>query len=204
MNNRVVGKHSRHLVDLTGRKYGRLTVLEQAEKKSPRGQIYWRCLCDCGKETVVLGSNLQAKGPNHVISCGCAQKEHQAILAETYLVTHGMARRGKAKTREYSILTGARGRAKERGIPCTITIGDIVIPDLCPVLGIPPNRNLSRLSDNSPTLDRIRPEEGYIPENIAIISWRANKVKCDATLEELEKITAYVRERNQKCLSKQL
>ena len=56
--------------DLSGQRYGRLVVLEQAEplissgRKSPR----WLCKCDCGRTTIVLGINL--KGGN-VRSCGC-------------------------------------------------------------------------------------------------------------------------------------
>ena len=60
--------------DLTGRRYGRLLVLEQAEpllsfcRKRPQ----WLCLCDCGKTVVVLASNLKAGA---TISCGCYSKE---------------------------------------------------------------------------------------------------------------------------------
>ena len=96
------------------------------------------------------------------------------------------------------MLYSARKRAHLRGIPFNITEADIVIPATCPVLGIP----LSRVVDggpgvgpqpSSPTLDRIIPELGYVPGNVAVISWRANKLKSDATLAELEAVTAWVK-----------
>ena len=43
-------------IDLTGERFGRLTVLCQAEKSST-GILRWKCLCDCGKETVAQGED---------------------------------------------------------------------------------------------------------------------------------------------------
>lgn len=50
---------ARRVVDRTGHRYGRLTVVEQGEPKSD-GRITWRCRCDCGNEKVVAASALQA------------------------------------------------------------------------------------------------------------------------------------------------
>jgi hypothetical protein len=53
-------------IDLTGKRFGKLVVLEQAEKSGQR--LRWRCRCDCGGESVVFGNNLQR---GHTQSCGC-------------------------------------------------------------------------------------------------------------------------------------
>lgn len=68
--------------DKKGMRFGRLVVVEQAERPSGSRdpQRFWRCLCDCGKETVVAGGNL---GRN-TKSCGCARTESRPI-------THGYA-----------------------------------------------------------------------------------------------------------------
>jgi hypothetical protein len=89
----------------------------------------------------------------------------------------------------------ARRRAKKLGLPFSIRQSDFEIPDLCPVLGIPLFRNLgeSGPGDNSPSIDRIRPELGYVPSNIAVISNRANRIKSNASLAELELLVAWLR-----------
>lgn len=56
--------------DLTGQKFGRLTVISRAENKS--GRTNWHCRCDCGNEKDVLAINL-ARGTTK--SCGCLNLE---------------------------------------------------------------------------------------------------------------------------------
>jgi len=92
----------------------------------------------------------------------------------------------------------ARNRARMGGLECTITVDDIVIPETCPVLGIPlfarigAGRSNRDQLENSPSLDRIDNGKGYIPNNIAVISMRANMIKSNATLAELKAIVAYM------------
>ena len=65
-------------IDLTGKKFGRLTVIEQAEsyvEPSGRKYIMYRCKCQCGNECVVRGTNLSN---GHTTSCGCYQREVRA------------------------------------------------------------------------------------------------------------------------------
>lgn len=58
------------LIDLTGQKFGRLTVLERAENIGNR--VAWRCRCDCGNGTVVSGNSLKS---GNTQSCGCLCRE---------------------------------------------------------------------------------------------------------------------------------
>ena len=67
----------------------------------------------------------------------------------------------------------------------TITVVDVIIPDLCPMLGIPLAMSVGAPSNNSPSLDRIDSSKGYIPGNVWVISHKANSMKRDATREEL-------------------
>jgi hypothetical protein len=80
---------------------------------------------------------------------------------------------------------GARIRADNKGVPFTITIDDIVIPDVCPVLGVKLEHGVGCVCDNSPTLDRIIPELGYVVGNIQVISHKANTIKNYATYEDM-------------------
>lgn len=59
-------QYSRQKLDLTGERYGRLTVIGPAENIGTR--TAWRCRCDCGKETVVRSNRLRS---GHTSSCGC-------------------------------------------------------------------------------------------------------------------------------------
>ncbi|WHY64705.1 hypothetical protein [Neobacillus sp. SuZ13] len=61
------------LQDLTGEKYGKLTVIYRTEdhiSKNGNKRVVWHCKCDCGNETDVLALNLTRE---HTLSCGCAR-----------------------------------------------------------------------------------------------------------------------------------
>ena len=89
--------------------------------------------------------------------------------------------------KEKRLLELARHRAKEAGILFNISQTDISIPDKCPVLGIPLLLNQKTgFCDNSPTVDRIDNTKGYEVGNVAVVSWKANRLKSNATLEELK------------------
>jgi hypothetical protein len=98
-----------------------------------------------------------------------------------------------------SYLLAAKRRAKTLGVSFNLTEEDIVFPDMCPALGIPiilDKTSGPRVrTDNTPSLDRIIPELGYTKGNVEIVSWRANRLKNDAKLYELEKLVAYMKDR---------
>jgi len=87
----------------------------------------------------------------------------------------------------------AKYRAKAAGLAFTISMDDIKVPEFCPVLGIKiiigDGRGGHR--DESPSLDRIHPELGYVPGNVVVVSWRVNRIKCDATVAELRTISDF-------------
>lgn len=89
------------------------------------------------------------------------------------------------------IFSLARRRAKEKGLPFSLVPEDVPIPEVCPVLGIPLNHGTGRRHDGSPTIDRIINDLGYVKGNVIVISWRANRIKSDATLDELRAITSF-------------
>ncbi len=93
------------------------------------------------------------------------------------------------------MLMRSRSRAKRVGLQHTLRPSDIVIPDVCPVLGIPIEMGKHRKgpSPNSPSIDRIDSRLGYVPGNVRVISHRANTLKCDATIAELELVLADLR-----------
>lgn len=63
------------LMDLTGDKYGKLTVLSRAQNKK-RGGVCWLCRCDCGKEKIVSATHLR-RGSTR--SCGCLRSSSRIM-----------------------------------------------------------------------------------------------------------------------------
>ena len=70
--------------DETGKRYGRLTVIEK-HHQDKRREWHWLCKCDCGNQTVVSGNKLRS---GHTTSCGCLQEEHRKKGINK---THGMS-----------------------------------------------------------------------------------------------------------------
>ena len=96
-------------IDLTGRRFGRLTVLRCGEKKL-RGRNLWTCKCDCGNTCYVEGYQLR-KGDT--VSCGCKRKTHHVLMHKA-LTTHGMTH-----TRLYKIWNGMVQRGNPHSIDKT-------------------------------------------------------------------------------------
>ena len=88
-------------------------------------------------------------------------------------------------TKQKNLLRWARDRAGQQDIPFNITVEDIYIPKSCPVLKIPLFSGDGVSCENSPTLDKIVPELGYVPGNVIVISRRANRIKSNASWHEL-------------------
>jgi hypothetical protein len=122
------------------------------------------------------------------------EKRRELALDSEWRSTRNDRRRSLyEKNHAAYLLKAARYRAKKAGIEFSIIVEDITIPDLCPILGIPLEKGNGRPTDNSPNIDRIDCTKGYIKGNVWVISHRANRIKNDASLEELEKIVAALR-----------
>jgi len=86
----------------------------------------------------------------------------------------------------------ARKRAMALKLPFDLDPDKISIPDKCPILGI--YLTLKGGRDSRPSLDRIIPDRGYTKANTRVISFRANRIKSDATISELRAIAEYIEE----------
>jgi hypothetical protein len=133
---------------------------------------------------------------------------YDPVAAHLYYEAHKDERRArylanqeqaKAYQREYKrthcayrMLHKAKERAKKLGIPFNITLADLVIPERCPVFDIPLTYNTGKRVDSTATLDRLVPKLGYVKGNVAVISWRANKIKYKHTFEELRRIVQWM------------
>lgn len=172
----------RKKIDMEGKQFGKWTVIKEVGK-SKHGEYMWLCRCACGAEGKVGGKNLR-KG--HSTKCGLCKRA--GLLSGDYNRKHG-----KSNSREYTMFKSAKKRAAKLGIPFNISVDDIVIPEYCPLLGCELSHGEGKLQASSPSLDKIDPTKGYVKDNIWVISFRANAIKHDSTLEELERLVFNLR-----------
>jgi hypothetical protein len=102
------------------------------------------------------------------------------------------------KLRHYNLWQNARRRAQIKGLEFTLTREDIVVPEVCPILGIPLVAGFSNGREDSPSVDRIDLSKGYTVDNIQIISYLANRMKNNATLEQIVLLGKWAEERLKK------
>ena len=84
-----------------------------------------------------------------------------------------------------------KSRCKRIGREFSIELEDIIIPEKCPVFGFDLKREDKQTWMCAPSVDRVDNSKGYIKGNITVVSRRANILKKDATLEELEQLFNY-------------
>lgn len=84
--------------EMKGKRFGLLTVVLRAENQPPSRMARWKCVCDCGEETIVRGSHLRS---GRILSCGCYRIGLHTI--------HGGAVRGEEYP-EYHVWNGMRDR----------------------------------------------------------------------------------------------
>lgn len=94
--------------DLTGRRVGRLVVIERTGGIDKGGSVLWRCQCDCGNEKIIASRNL-SKQHHNVRSCGCLQNEARRRNLRNY-GPYGATRHGDSKTRLYRIWRNMKHR----------------------------------------------------------------------------------------------
>ncbi len=146
--------------------FGKRTVIKITSKRRPTDKAnkrYYTVKCECGNIAELNLPTLRASK-----SCGCSK------------VTHG-----RSHTPEYWMYHGAKRRAEEQNVPFTIELDDVVIPERCPLLDIPLFIGKGTCCDNSPTLDKLIPHLGYVPNNVLVISDKANRIKSNATLDDI-------------------
>jgi hypothetical protein len=85
------------------------------------------------------------------------------------------------------MLSGAKQRAKKKGLQFDLKVEDLYpVYDTCPILGVKLVAGTGKVCPSSPTLDKIDPTLGYVKGNVRVISNKANRMKTDATIEELK------------------
>lgn len=105
----------------------------------------------------------------------------------------------RAENPKKYLLHNAKARARKKGFDFDLTINDFEIPSHCPVLNLPLEQTWGEgTKDNKPSLDRIDSSKGYTKDNVQVISWRANNLKSDGSLEEFIKLVEFMSGKSEK------
>jgi hypothetical protein len=152
-------------------KYNRLLVLQKDVPNEHK---------KCGKCLEIKSFNKFRKNKNSAFgySYFCIECDKQRIYT-----------RDKRKV----LFNAAKKRAKDNNIDFNLELDDIILPLKCPILGIELVFNTDKAKDNSYSIHRIDPNKGYIKSNIQIISFKANTIKNNASLTEIEKVYLYMK-----------
>jgi hypothetical protein len=116
------------------------------------------------------------------------RKEHYKQLNDEWRKNNpDYQKKWTKKCPESQLLRSARQRAKQKNMECNITQNDIHIPKICPVFKVP----FVKGTEYAPSLDRIDNTKGYTPENIVVVSRKANVMKNNGSVQDLKMLVEY-------------
>lgn len=175
---KLIKRNKMRLIDLTGKRFNRLTVIERSYPNTKRGCPRWLCKCDCGVEKIVNGIDLR-KGKTQ--SCGCLQKEY--------------AKKRKLEPRISNMrhmISNYRGGARRRGLEWKLTeeqFKELTQQD-CFYCGAKPNNRFEYKGSNGAYIyngiDRVNNDKGYTIENTVPCCFFCNERKRALTLQEFK------------------
>lgn len=173
----------RQATDLTGQRFGKLTVLGQSSSTyiSGKNRIRWLCLCECGNQTLVQGGSLKN---GRVKSCGCNQWQPQIT----------------SKERTINICwKNIKIRAGRKGLDFNLTksnIGNLIFLPCHYCGALPTNKHDFENTIPYQGVDRINSDNGYTPDNVIPCCWECNRRKSDTPYLEfvawVRKVTAHL------------
>ena len=171
-------------LDLAGMKFGRLSVIETVGSNG--GMKLWRCVCECGTETIVTSNALNK---NHTKSCGCRKKEAQLENCFKFKrVSFTSKPRGEASLRR--LIVQYKSGARKRGIGFSLTDAEakIFFDGDCFYCGARPSTIMSSPKCNGEYIyngiDRLNNDEGYTLENCVSCCSLCNHIKSDVSLND--------------------
>jgi len=172
--------------DLTGKQFGRLTVLRHVGSEvcevSPKIKFksVWEVLCSCGKEKIVRGSDLGKK----TVSCGCFSSERT--------IEFNKATKTKESYCAFSdVYTSYRVGAKSRNILFNLSKSEFldITKKECYYCGLLPRQTRkSRTKGQIPSyvyngIDRVDNDIGYQLDNVVPCCKMCNRMKLDTPID---------------------
>jgi len=168
-------KSKRSFIDMTGRKFGRLTVIEIQgfipRSGHGRGDSMWLCSCNCGNKLIVMGKSLRS---GNTQSCGCLRLER---LSEAVSKPNGEA--GKN-----AVLNSSKQTAMKKGRIWKLSdefATELMLQNCFYCGAVPQNKSRDFIYNG---LDRIDNSKGYTPENVVPCCIHCNRAKRTRSVDE--------------------
>lgn len=166
--------------DKEGQRFGKLIVIERVGKVG-NGKAIYKCVCDCGKEVIRRGDNLQTGDTK---SCGCYKIE--------FIRNLGFENRkfSKEDTSWRDLYDHYKSGARKRELDFQISHEDLkrTCQQNCYLCNKPPSERKGRIKHGTPIitngLDRLNSDLGYVEGNIAACCFKCNRMKNDTPLNE--------------------
>ncbi len=146
------------------------------------------CKCKTEKENDCFGNCKFYTDGLDIMCKECQHARYKAYYDDPQNNMLVKKKENKKNNLELSILIKLKNRSKENELTFNLTKGDIIIPKFCPILGIELKTTNIRPQDCSPSVDRINNNQGYIKGNIIITSWKANRIKGTADINDMKLI----------------
>jgi hypothetical protein len=148
-----------------------------------------------------LNNNAKDKLQYHCKKCDKERqsKRYKENKEQTskYAIEYREKNKNNLKWRMKGLLNASRQRAAIKGRENTLTKEFLISiypkDGKCPIFGFDLEWNRAGFRETSPSIDRIDSSKGYTEDNVQIISWKANRIKSYATIEELEMIVNYLK-----------
>jgi len=175
----------RNFIDMTGMKYGKLTVIKNVGNNDNYGHAYWECLCECGNKKIIRGGSIRS---GETKSCGCLYKDRMCSV-------HNRKPYGEAAFNR--LYFGYKRNAKNRNhfFGLDIDFFKKITKQNCFYCGTEPSQKNNRKSNGDYIhngIDRIDSSKGYTTDNVVPCCKKCNIGKMTASqsdfLEWIEKI----------------
>lgn len=153
------------------------------------------CRCDLRLSITEFNKDKRAKSGLDGYCRHCRSE-----LLQSYFANGDYRQRYNARVRVYrgrnldrALYLECKRRAKKHGIPFDLEPIDISVPEICPILGIPLKMGTGGPEDGSPSVDQIVAGLGYIKGNVQVISHLANRMKSNATPDQLRRFSEWIK-----------
>ncbi len=164
----ITGRPAHNRLNLVGKKFARLTVLQDVGTDSHE-ESQWECQCDCGNKTVITGYSLTS---GNTKSCGCYHKDRTRQLFSLPLQIIRVNR----------VFLDYQKRAREKNLEFSLTKDEFksLMDSDCYYCGSEPSNSFAQHGKFLPVyqgIDRKDNTRGYVPDNVVPCCIICNKMK---------------------------